>query len=296
MHCLNLLDTYLLLPHNVLSRHAGRQSIFLIICLQKGVKGTVNNDPNELWSARLKDLAAQSYQNNIYTFSPFLSIAEQEIFYRNQRELSYAGASLWGGYADAERRLAVFGSETLLGYKQPDFIALLLIKPLQLKFSDELTHRDFLGAILNLGIERDTIGDILVKPSGTLLFCLQSVSDTVIRELTRVKHTSVSVTEVGPDILEENDFKPRFEVLRDSAASLRADCVIAGACKLSRGTAQELFKAGYVTLNGRILEKCDTELKPGDIFTVRGHGKYIFDETSGTSRKGRLWISVRHYI
>lgn len=252
-------------------------------------------EENEQIEARLRDLAERSYKKSIYTYSAFLSVSEQESFFKLQRELKYASPELFGGTADSERKLARFGSEESLGYSESYPISVLLVKPLSEKFSDELTHRDFLGAVMNLGIERDTVGDILIKPGVCAVFCLQSVRETIMTELTRVRHTSVTVSETDAESLEGEGFKIEFETIRSSAASLRADCVIAQTCRLSRGTAQELFRVGYVTLNGRLLEKCDSELKPGDIFTVRGHGKFIFDGVDGNSKKGRSWIVVRRY-
>lgn len=246
-------------------------------------------------SARFKDLAERSYRSGIYTHSSFLTLQEQEQFYLMKKELEYASGELIGGHPECERRLLRFGSPQTLGYEERPPIRILLVKPLMEKFSDELTHRDFLGAVLNLGLERDTIGDIFVKPGGSVIFCMDSVSETILTELTRIKHTTVTVKEISDDELEAAGFGPEFVTLRESIASLRIDCIVAKVCGLSRGTAQELFTREYVTLNGRIQLKCDTELKPGDVLSVRGHGKFIFDGIDGTSKKGRLWANVRKY-
>lgn len=245
--------------------------------------------------ARLRDLAEQSYNKGIYTYSHFLNVSEQESYYKLQRELRYAAPELSHIRDDDERRIVRFGSEETLGYSELYPVSILLVKPLSEKFSDELTHRDFLGALMNLGIERDTVGDILIRPGACAVFCLLSVKETIMTELTRVRHTSVCVSETDVEALSAAGFRTEFETIKASAASLRADCVVAQVCKLSRGAAQELFRVLYVTLNGRVLEKCDTELKQGDIFTVRGHGKFIFDGEDGTSKKGRTWITVRKY-
>lgn len=250
---------------------------------------------NHELEARLTDLASRSYNNNVYTYTPFLSVSEQESYYKLANDLRFASPSMYGGSDECERKVVRFGSVEALGYEEDYPIVILLVKPLSEKFADDLTHRDFLGALMNLGIERDTIGDILVRKGVCAIFCLASVSETIIKELTRVRHTSVIANVTFRDAPEMSGFKPEFETIKVSTASLRADCVIAQVCNLSRSTAQELFKNMYVTLNGRVLEKCDAEFKEGDIFTVRGHGKFIFDREDGTSKKGRSWIIVRKY-
>ena len=94
--------------------------------------------------SRLKDLADRSYRQNLYTFSGFLSLGEQEQFWAMDRELHYCGSCLWGGYEQAERKVARFGSVEELGYEEEYPIVCIHITPLQAKFADALSHLDFL--------------------------------------------------------------------------------------------------------------------------------------------------------
>lgn len=253
------------------------------------------DEEEKLLTARFEDLAGRSYKNNIYTYLGFLSTTEQDIFLRDEKHFAYASPVLFGGSEICERKLLRFGSPEQFGYEEPWPLKAVCVTPLMQKFADDLTHRDFLGAVLNLGIERQTVGDILIKPGVAVLFCVDAVAETVVKELTRVKHTSVATRILELDELDGAGFGVEFETLRETVASLRADAVIAKMCGMSRTVAAEHFMAGYVTINGRLPLKYDMELKPGDVFTVRGHGKYIFDGVSGESRKGRLWAEVRRY-
>ncbi len=127
--------------------------------------------------SRLKDLAERSYRQNVYSFSGFLSLAEQDQFWSVEKELPYCKGKLWGGYEQAERKVARFGSAEELGYEEDYPIACVHIWPLQAKFADALSHRDFLGALMNLGIERSTLGDIRVGEKEAYLYCLSGMAE-----------------------------------------------------------------------------------------------------------------------
>ena len=99
---------------------------------------------------RASELADKSYMQNIFTFTGFLSLAEQECLYRSMEEKHFRQFALWGGSEGCERQMARFGSPEELGYEEDFPIVLIKISPLMEKFADALTHRDFLGAVMNL--------------------------------------------------------------------------------------------------------------------------------------------------
>ena len=110
---------------------------------------------------RFLDLAETAYQRGIVTYSDFLNLNEQHIFHSIRPRLSYIQAESFGGYEAAERQMAAFVPDApMFCPKYP--IACIKIEPLQKKFAEKLAHRDYLGALLNLGIERSKTGDILV--------------------------------------------------------------------------------------------------------------------------------------
>ena len=112
---------------------------------------------------RLTELAEKAYSRNIYTYTPFLGLAEQQAYYAVEREVSYAGVQMEGGASLCERKIIRFGDP---GYEETFPIARIEILPKTPKFAENLTHRDFLGAVMNLGIERDVVGDFFVKEKG----------------------------------------------------------------------------------------------------------------------------------
>ena len=243
--------------------------------------------------ARLSDLAKRAYQQNVYTYSNFLSPSELAVFQDMSGELSYAGFTCFGGNELCERQVVGFGSEELFGYAGHFPIAVIEITPLIEKFSDKLTHRDYLGALMNLGIERDTLGDILIRDKTAYLFCLESMADFICRELTKVKHTNVKCIQTDMNV---PALKPKLADEEFPAASLRLDGIIAGLLKCSRKEALNFFTEKKVTLNGRITGRNSVLLKEGDVFSVRGHGKFIFAGTGSSTRKGKVYVHIKRYL
>ncbi len=253
------------------------------------------NKEDEQIIKRILDLAKTSYNQNRYTFSHFLTVDEQGLVDTNAKELSYVHYEMFGGHECCERQIIRFGDEENLGYKEEFPITTLRIEPLVEKFSDELGHRDYLGALMNLGIKREFLGDIIVKEKSAYVFCLSDISDYVRKELTRIKHTSVKITAVddGANIEELSRELEDFEVL---VSAPRFDAIVAAICKLSRGQAQQLFVAKKVLLNNRVCENNSAVVKPNSTITIRGYGKYIYIGEGGKTRKDRVYVHLQRYV
>lgn len=241
---------------------------------------------------RFLELAEKSYRQNVYTFTGFLSMAEQDILHRMEREISYAGFTLSGGSGQAERQAARFGNPESLGYEEDFPITLIKIEPLQQKFAEKLTHRDFLGALMNLGIERSLLGDIFIKDNCGFLFCLDSIADFITGELNRVKHTSVKC---GRALLSEIPEKQEMVRQELTVSSERIDVVVAGFWHLSRTRSLELFQADKIYINGRLCNNNSCFLKKSDVVTVRGKGKFVYDGAVRETGKGKPVVGILYY-
>ncbi len=250
------------------------------------------NDEKELAQLknRLRELADKSFAQSIFTFTGFLGLSEQDIFWQLERELSYAGYTLHGGSEGCDRQVVRFGDSGSLGYEVDFPIVCVHICPLLRKFAEELTHRDFLGALMNLGIERSTIGDIKVGDKEAYLFCLDSIAEYICRNLEQIKHTHVkcTVTEQMEEIPVE---EPRELTIQVS--SLRVDGVIAKVYNKSRSECLELFRAGKVFVNGRLCENNSRLLKSGDTINARGYGKFMLENDGRMTRKGKLAAEIK---
>ena len=251
------------------------------------------NDDEKLLISRIKDLANATYNQNRYSFTNFLTIDEQAVIDTIRSEIKHVDYSFFGGHECCERQIIKFGSFESLGYDEPFPICTLLIEPLIQKFSDELSHRDFLGALMNLGIKRNVLGDIILKNNKAYVFCLNDVSDFIISELTRVKHTSIKITKVDGPV---NDLNRELKDIEVLVSSNRLDAIVASICKLSRGKALELFREKKILINNRICENNSASLKQEATLTIRGYGKYIFLEEGGKTRKDRVYLKMKQYV
>ena len=246
-------------------------------------------DSDEFLKKRFEELANRCYRENRYTYTGFLGIGELASFYETERTLPNIPYSLYGGTEAAERVILRFGNSEMLGYEEDYPVACMELKPLMAKFADDLTHRDVLGAIMSLGIEREVVGDIFLCEKNAYFLCLSTMVEYITDNLTSVKHT--------PVICKQTDALPRVAVgtpeeLNVSVASERIDGVIAKTLNLSRNAVNELFRTQKIFLNGRLCENNSRMLKKDEVITVRGFGRITFREITGTSRKGKLYARV----
>lgn len=241
---------------------------------------------------RFKELGEKSWTCSQFFFTGFLSVSDISLLH-DTCDRSGIKYTLWGGVENTERQIARFGDADSIGYEVPFPIVILKVSPLLMKFADEFNHRDFLGAIMNLGIKRETVGDIIVKGKEAYIFAYENIADYIIENLDKVKHTNVKVERLNelPELLETK--KQEEEIL---VSSTRLDVIIAGKYKLSRSQALQLFKSQKVFLNGRVCENNSYQVKEQDIISVRGFGKMEFIRISGETRKGRIYITVLIYV
>ena len=265
---------------------------------------------SDYMEGRIRDLARSAYMNDYITHTDFLSASEQASFHAALRKLGVPpladrveGAQyiLCGGFDEAERQTAVFlpswlDAETFRAQEEeaPQIVACLKISPAAAKFADALTHRDYLGALMNLGITRGQIGDILIdrSDSSAYVFAFKDMADFICSELARVRHTTVIPREFSPSTC---TVRPEFEIRDGSVASPRLDAVLSFVCRLARGKAQELIEREAVIVDGQIALSGAHELKEGSRVSVRGFGKFVFMGSRGTTKKGRNYIEVKIY-
>ncbi len=248
------------------------------------------NEHDQKNRKRYEELADRARQSSIYTYSSFHSPETAGLAYEaaEEREIT-----MWGGAENAERVVVRFGDPKEIGYEEDFPIRILYVRPKQEKFADHLTHRDFLGAILNLGIERDVIGDIIVTERSAYFFVLEEMAEYICSGLERIKHTAVRCSIVGevpenclPKLCEENV----------TVTSPRLDAILAKLYHLSRGEAKKLFDAEKITVNGRLCKNPETILKENSRVSVRGYGKLEYRGEEYTTKKGKTGIPIWRYV
>lgn len=201
-----------------------------------------------------------------------------------------AGATLtlFGGYDGAERRMAAFSD----GAPEEPFPIAALLMRWNSKFADA-AHRDLLGAVMGLGLERDATGDICLgnQPGAAYLFCTQEVAGYILANLESAGRASLKLSYAG----ELDIAPPAGTSLRVTVQTLRLDAVLAAGCKLSRAEAQKLISAGLVKVNHIPEIRGDIRLDAGDLISARGYGRLRIDEIQGETRRGRLGVALFRY-
>lgn len=273
----------------------------------------------DIIASRARELAEKSEYT--VTASRFLSPAEQVAFCTAVRGLgaAYAGRLFFfGGCPRAERRCAVFlptyfdlsdappdtGAlseeredyliASLDGYDTEEYLGITQIE-INGSGYEQLTHRNYLGSILALGLKRSVIGDIAVTDkSSAVVFVSASIADYICENLTKIGRDSVRSRKIClPD---KFTVQHCFDVLHLAAASDRIDAVVSALTGRSRSEAKEFCSSASVDVDYITIENPDARIVPGNTVSVRGFGKFIIDSFDGKTKSGRLKLSVRKYI
>lgn len=249
------------------------------------------HSPEErLLLSRVWDKCEQCRTRNIPTATGFLSPAEQAAA---QGFLVLLGAResgiFWGGYDGAERRRLVFLPDWL---ETPDDQVAAVRAAC--RSGGDLTHRDFLGSLMALGLTREKIGDILVEKGGCQVLLDPSMTDFLLQNWDSAGREKLTVTPLPLSALAV----PHAAVkeLRDTVSSLRLDNVLAAGFSLSRGRAAEAVEKGSVQVNYVTCVKPGKPVSAGDTITCRGLGKCVLDSVGAPTKKGRLPVDIRRYI
>ena len=245
----------------------------------------------DLCKKRLIDLSNQASLKDIVTFSDFLNLNEQNI-YHSSKSLYYTCSKAFGGYENAERQMIAFIPDALCyEWKYP--ISVIHISPLYPKYAEDLSHRDVLGALMSLGIDRSKLGDIVKKDHSFYLFADETIAGFLIQELSQIRHTLVQLEELHD--LQNFSVTPDLKEHNDMIASNRIDCIIAKAYHLSRSQAAELLLSEKVFLNGKCITNCNQSCTSDSILSVRGYGRFRFETNQEISKKGRLKVRFLYY-
>lgn len=245
-------------------------------------------DEKEITKKRFRELFSRSQNRGIYVYSDFLNAYEQALL---EEEIRF-GYTLLGGFPDAERKIACFGNENDFGYEPSPPIKTICISPLSEKFADDLTHRDFLGSLMGLGIKRETLGDIIISKNKGYLICLDTIAQYIIDNLTKVRHTSVRC-ELCEDIPSEDLPKPKEKTV--IVSSLRLDVLISGVYDISRSKSSALVEGEKVFINGKLTKSNSLNIENGSMVSVRGYGRFRYTQVLGTTRKDRIRVLCEVY-
>ena len=247
-------------------------------------------DEDKILVSRIVDVLVATEEKNIIRNSQFLNGHEINLAKKVASAFNVA-YDFYGGYSEAERCMLVSYPDYL--YPEAEDIPIKVIWA-QTKNKSRLSHRDYMGAVLNLGIKREKIGDIVVCDDCGYIFCTEDIADYIVSQIEKIGNCGV--------VLSVSDFDnitvppKKFKEISDSVSSIRLDALVSAGTGISRSEALALIVRGGVSVNWEVKEKPDFKPREGDMLSVHGFGRILFHKIGGTSKKGRIFVTLRRFI
>lgn len=248
------------------------------------------NQDETVFCKKACSLCEKTAKTGIKTFSAFLDLRQKELFAAQCNKYSGIRAEFFAGYrGDSERCIACVCDEYDIVY---DYDYPICVLYSDIKGEDSLSHRDFLGALMNLMIQRRYIGDIIVSEGGCYIVCHSNIGPIIIQELRKVRHSFVNF-----DYYEGHlNYTRKMSYSRSvTVPSMRLDAVLGAVLNTSRSEASALIRQGLVYINHLLVKKGDFEIMDKDVMSVRHNGKYLLEFDGSKSRKDRFFITYYKY-
>ncbi len=259
---------------------------------KKNIDKIAHTPEDRVLLAKLWDKINAGIQRSITVSTGFLSPREQEL----ARFLfgDCPGLCAFGGFEDAERKMLVYLPEYLDESALYEDDAPLVCLRARFYEGDDLTHRDFLGALMGAGITRDSVGDICIQKGSCDFLVTAQIAPYILQSLTSAGRTKIHLCAIS---LQEMQLpQPEFTEIRDTLASLRLDSVVSAGFRMGRSLAAQHIAAGKVAIDGLPCEKPDKAVAPGAKISLRGAGKIKLSAVNGQTKKGRISVVIHRYI
>lgn len=245
------------------------------------------NEEERYLSAHIADLQRLSVKSGVPRFSLFL----------NEREAVVADNSVkgtpcfYGGYDGAARVVCGFLSGTYAEELSPSDIFPIRALTFLFRTSDKLSHREFLGALMSLGIKRELVGDIMTAEGYAVVFVHDTAAE-LVKAVDKIGRVGVRCEEGITKPIPEQQTK-RIDT---TVSSLRLDCIVSAAVNTSREGSASLIKSGMVNADFSPCLNVSAEVRENTVISVRGHGRFRLSEISGETRKGRIRVMIEKYL
>lgn len=258
------------------------------------------NDEDKLLVSKLLDKIEFSIKRNTVENTDFLDMRQRQILEKMLANIKFNNYVAYGGYKTAERTSIIIYPDKLEDiFKQEIFDYDTIFSVVKIKLPNELkgmySHRDYLGAIIKIGMKRDKVGDIITSKDGAELIVLKEAERYIInglKDLTRFSKSEFSTIGVTDLVIEE----PKTQIVKIIIPSMRIDSIVGEIIRTSRAKALGIIKEERVFINHELVIKGSKEVKENDIITVRGKGRFKIKEIISNTRKGNLVLEVEKYI
>ena len=257
---------------------------------RKKLLNLAENDDDKILISRIIDAFSVTSYKNILRSTAFLNGHEINLAKKVATYFNVA-YGFFGGYDEAERCILLCYPDYMCPENEDIPIKVIKVRS---KNKNNLSHRDYMGAVLGLGIKREKIGDIVVCDDCAYIFCMEDIAEYIILQIEKVGNCGVelSISDFGNVKIPPK----RFKEITDSVSSIRLDALVSSATGISRGESSDLIKKGGVSVNWEVKDKNDFRPEEGDMLSIYGFGRVLFYKIGGCSKKGRTFITLRRYI
>lgn len=263
--------------------------------MHKDYKEKNKSNEEELLISKVKDKINYAKSKNKITYTDFLNIVEKSKIEKFLKQQEFKNYFFFGGNENSERGVYIFYPEKIneeITRKNLDEIFTII--KIDNSKEDNYEHGVYLSALMKLGIKREKIGDIVVRPNGAdiVVFSENAVYiENGLKQLTRFRKSEIGSFNLND--LENREIE--FEQFTIIVSSIRLDCFVSELAKCSRSKAEEYIELGKVFINSIPELKASKKLGIGDIITIRGKGKYIFYNIEKETAKNKYVLSIKKY-
>lgn len=260
----------------------------------------ITNDDDRLLASKLLDKIEFVNSRNSVEYTEFLDMRQRQLLEKLLKDLKIKNYVAYGAYKTAERTAIIIYPEKLEEvFENENFDYNVVFGVVRIQLPNELkgmyTHRDYLGAIIKIGMKREKVGDIITSKDGAEIIVLKDAEKYImegLKELTRFSKADFQSIKIEELIVEE----PETQVLNIIIPSMRVDSIVSEAIRTSRAKATAIIKEERIFVNHELITKCSKELKENDIITVRGKGRFKVGKVLNQTKKGNLVLEVEKFI
>lgn len=247
-------------------------------------------EQDSVFLARVVDSANLCRTRSIPKYIGFIDERQAVLAAHKLDSIGFSNYCFRGGYDDAKRVFLCILPDYMSREEHDEYPVFCCY--FRFRDCDELSHRDFLGSLMALGIKRETIGDILVKKGEAVVFTTETVSQMILSDISKVGRIGVRVS---CEFVDPFPFVQEFDLIEGTISSLRLDCITAFVTNLSREKSATLISAKNVSINHFECTDLSKNISSNDIISIRGYGRFVLDEIGPTTRKGRIRITIKKY-
>jgi len=254
----------------------------------------MNKIEDKMLVSKLMDKAIKANHTGKIAFSDFLDPYQKKVI-----DMAFGSHELIdykynGGYQGAEREIMVFCPKNMSSDDYTYIKTPLNLVELNLKNMNNLSHRDFLGALMGLGIKREKVGDILLEEDIASVIVISDIADFIKYNLFKIGNSKVDA-EIK-DIEEIRNPLKKLKEIKSTVASMRLDCIASAGFGISRSKIAEYIKAEKVNVNWEKTVSLTKEVKEGDTISIRGRGRVVLDSVGGVTKKGRISVLLKKLL